>query len=165
MIMKLSDKLQKALNEQVAMELEAAYKYLGMEQYFREISLPGFAKFFGDHALEEREHAEDFRVFVEDVDGHVEFYGIEEQPTVYNSALEVFEAALAHEKKVSASILKILELAIEENNHAAENFLRTYVDEQVEEEDLFRGILDLVRFAGDNKVALLYVDDRIKDQG
>lgn len=163
--MELSKNLQDALNKQVAMELEAAYKYIGMEQYFREKSMDDFAKFFGDHAVEEREHAEDFRTFIEDVDGHVEFLSIEEQPTVYNSALEVFEAALEHEKVVSASIKDILEIALEENNYATENFLRTYVDEQVEEEDLFRSVLDLVKFAGEDKAALLVVGDKIKDLG
>src|SRR5699024_3831847 len=102
--MKLSENLQNALNKQISLELEAAYKYLGMEQYFRERSLDGFAKFFGDHAVEEREHAEAFRVFIEDVDGHVEFLAIEEQPTVYGSALETFQAALEHEQLISKSI-------------------------------------------------------------
>ncbi|HLR21848.1 MAG TPA: ferritin [Tissierellaceae bacterium] len=163
--MKLNNNLQNSLNKQISMELEAAYKYLGIEQYFRERSLLGFAKFFGDHAVEEREHAEDFRTFVEDVDGHVEFNSIEEQPTVYNSALDAFKAALDHEKEISASIRGILKIAIDENNYAAENFLRTYVDEQVEEEDLFRGVLDLVEFAGEDKAALLDVENRIKDLG
>lgn len=162
--MKLSERLEKALNEQIKMELEAGYKYMGMEQHFRENTMPGFASFFNRHAQEEREHAEDFRVFIEDVDGHVEFLPLEGQPTEYNSALEIFEAALDHEKKVSASIKNLLEIAIEEKNYAAENFLRTYVDEQVEEEDLFRGILDMVKFAGDDKAALFTVDGILQNK-
>ena len=38
-------------------------------------------------------------------------------------------------------------------------------DEQVEEEDLFRSVLDLVKFAGEDKAALLVVGDKIKDLG
>ena len=146
--MKLSKRLEEALNKQINMELEAAYTYKGMEQYFREEGLPQYAHFFEEHTKEEIEHAEDFRNFIEDVDGHVVYLPLEAVATEYSSAKEVFEAALEHEKKISASIIAILELAMEEKHYAAENFLRTYVDEQVEEEDLFRSVLDAINHAG-----------------
>lgn len=142
--MKLSERLEKELNRQVTMELGAAYIYKGMEQYFREENMTKYAAFFTDHIEEEIEHAEDFRDFIEDVGGHVEYGALDEVSTEFKSPRDVFEKAMEHEKKVSASIKGILEIAIEENHYAAENFLRTYIDEQVEEEDLFDTLLDLV---------------------
>ena len=75
--------------------------------------------------------------------------------------LEVFEAALAHEKVVTESIRGILEIAIEEKNYAAENFLRKYVDEQVEEEDTFTGLVDQLKWIGDDVAALLQFDKQL----
>lgn len=151
--MKLSAKLEAALNKQVNLEIHAAYTYKGMEQYFREEGLNQFAHFFHEHTKEELEHANDFKTFIEEVDGHVEFLALEGVATEYESPKAAVEAAMEHEKMISASIISILEIAIEEKHYAAENFLRTYVDEQVEEEDLFRGLQDAMKHAGDRGAA------------
>ena len=59
---------------------------------------------------------------------------------------------------ITESIEDILKIAIKDEHFAAENFLRKFIDEQVEEEDNFRGLIDLVKFAGDDKAALLKID-------
>ncbi len=151
--MKLSEKLQTALNKQVNLELHAAYTYKGMEQYFREEGYPQFAHFFHEHIKEELKHSDDFKNFIESVDGHVVFMPVEGVSTEFASPKAAVEAAMEHEKKISASIISILEIAIEEKHYAAENFLRTYVDEQVEEEELFRSLLDAMSHAGEKGAA------------
>ncbi len=147
--MKLSARLQDAFNHQINLEIGSAYIYKGMEQFFREEGLPQYAHFFNKHTLEELEHADDFKTFVEDVDGHIVYHPIEGVATEFASPREVFEVALNHEKLISASIINLLEIAIEEKHYAAENFLRTYVDEQVEEENLFRSLLDAIKHSGE----------------
>lgn len=163
-MMKLSEKLEAALNKQINLEIEAAYTYKGMEQYFRETGMSQYAHFFNEHVKEELEHAGDFKSFIEDVDGHVVYLPIQGVATEYDSAQDVFEVALEHEKMISASIIEILEIAIEEKHYAAENFLRTYVDEQVEEEDLFRGVLDAIKLAGAKGVAHYNLRDILKHE-
>jgi len=160
--MKLSKRLEDALNTQINLEIEAAYTYKGMEQYFLEAGMAQYAHFFNEHVKEELEHAGDFKKFIEDVDGHVVFKAINAVSTEYDSAQHAFEAAMDHEKKISASIIGILEIAIEEKHYAAENFLRTYVDEQVEEEDLFRSLLDAIKLAGAKGVAHYHLRDLLK---
>ncbi|MFB0972351.1 MAG: ferritin [Neofamilia sp.] len=156
--MKLSEKLNEEFNRQIQMEYESAYKYNGMRLYFKSLGIPGATHWMTLQTHEEISHAEDFISFVLDVDGEIEAQGLAEQPTEYKSILDVFEQGLEHEKEISASIISILDLAIEEKNYAAENFLRTYVDEQVEEEDHFRGVIDMVKMAGDDPAALFKVD-------
>ena len=156
--LKLSKKLEKALNEQIRLELESSYIYNGMRLYFKSLGVPGATNWMTWQVKEEQHHAEDFIDFVLDMDGELELGQLNEQTTKYDSMLDVFEKGLAHEKEISASILKLLDLAIEEKNYAAENFLRHYVDEQVEEEDHFRGIIDMVKMAGNNEAALFKVD-------
>jgi ferritin len=162
--MELSKRLEEALNKQINLELGAAYTYKGMEQYFREEGLPQYAHFFEEHTKEEIEHAEDFRNFIEDVDGHVVYLPLEGVSTEYSSPKEAFEAALDHEKMISASIRDILEIAIEEKHYAAENFLRTYIDEQVEEENLFRSVLEAIKHAGEKGAAPFTLSQILKHE-
>lgn len=156
--MKLSKRLNDELNRQIQMEYESAYKYNGMRLYFKSLGIPGATHWMELQTMEENHHAEDFIDFILDVDGEVETHALAEQPTEYESILDVFEQGLEHEKEISASIMSILDIAIEEKHYAAENFLRTYVDEQVEEEDHFRGVIDMIKLAGDNEAALFKVD-------
>lgn len=157
----LSERLEKKLNEQVTLELESAQIYNGMRLYFKERGLPGATHWMTLQMEEERGHAEDFIDCILDLDGHVELGPIGAQTTEYSSILDVFEKGLEHEKLISKSIMEILEIAIEEKNYAAENFLRTYVDEQVEEEDNFRHHIDMIKVAGENEAALFEVDKKL----
>lgn len=54
---------------------------------------------------------------------------------------------------------KIVLLAIEEQDFATENFFRTFVDEQVEEEALFGGVVDRLKMSGDS--ALPFMDAQL----
>ena len=163
--MKLSKKLEKALNKQVAKEYEAAYVYNGMRIYLDDFGVPGATHWMTLQTKEEIEHAEDFIQFIKSVDGQVELAEIKAETTEYDGLASVCEAVLKHEKGITKSIEEILALAIEEKNYAAENFLRTYVDEQVEEEDNFRDVLELIQLAGDDKAAMFQVDSRLGQRG
>ena len=158
MELKLSKKLHDALNKQVSMELQSAQIYNGMRIYLKELGAYGAIKWMSNQAHEEIEHAEAFINFIQEMDGHVELGALEPVKTVYDSPLAVWEAGLAHEKEITSSILELLKLADKEENYAAQNFLRKFVDEQVEEEDNFRGIIDLWKLAGDSPEAILKVD-------
>ena len=50
------------------------------------------------------------------------------------SIIEVFREVYAHEQKVTGLINDLVDLAIQEKDHATVNMLQWYVDEQVEEE-------------------------------
>ena len=161
--MKLSDGLQKGLNEQIRLEYNSAYIYKGMAMYFADLGLEGFRKFFDDHVKEEIKHANDFINYIVEVDGKVELGALTEVETDFNSILDVFEKAYEHELLISKSIQDLNAQAIEEKNYAAENFLRTYIDEQVEEEDLFLGLKEMVEFAGDDKSAIFQMNGMLRN--
>jgi ferritin len=50
------------------------------------------------------------------------------------SPLAVFEESLAHERKVTARINALMDLALKEKDHATAAFLQWFITEQVEEE-------------------------------
>ena len=83
---------------------------------------------------------------------------IAEVETHWNSPLAMFEQTLTHEKKVSAMINELYNLAIEEKDHATKNMLDWFIDEQVEEEDSAREIIDQLNLIDGNKLGLYMID-------
>lgn len=57
----------------------------------------------------------------------------------------MFEEALSHEKLVTSRINKLMDMAKEENNHATVSFLQWFVDEQLEEENSMKTIVNNLR--------------------
>ncbi len=130
----LSKKMEKALNEQVNAELYSAYLYLSMESYFRSTNMGGFANWMRVQTQEEVSHAMKIYDYVDERGGRALLAPIEGPQTEWDSPLAAFEAAYAHEQKVTALINDLVDLAIGEKDHATNNFLQWFVAEQVEEE-------------------------------
>lgn len=130
----LSHKIQDALNEQINAELYSAYLYYAMEAYFASQGLSGCAHWMKLQALEELGHAHRMVNCINERGGRVNLKPIEGPPAEWDSPLSTFKAVSAHERKVTGLINKLVDLAIQESDHATNNFLQWFVAEQVEEE-------------------------------
>ncbi|MCZ6817125.1 MAG: ferritin [Planctomycetota bacterium] len=157
--MAISNKVSAALNQQISNELSAAYSYLAMSFSFDSLGLSKFAARFREQALEERDHAMKFASYIQDVGGSVTLEAIPKPKGDYKSVKELVQAAVASEIAVTNQIHAILDLAISDNDHATQSFLKWFVDEQVEEVSSMQGMLNLVEMAGD--VNLLLLEGRI----
>ncbi|BAD39529.1 ferritin [Symbiobacterium thermophilum] len=153
--------MEAALNEQIKLELHSAYTYLGMAAYCESTNLPGMAHWLELQAKEELEHAMKIYGHVNDRGGRVALKAIPEPVLDYASPLAVFEAVLAHEQKVTASIHKLYALAVEEKDYASLPLLQWFIEEQVEEESSADEVLQKIRLAGDSKSALLFLDSQL----
>ena len=111
------------------------------------------------HSDEEREHATRMADYLTDRGGQVKLQMVNLVPEGWGSVAEIFEHSLSQEKMVSKMIDKIVTLSIEEKDYATENFFRTFVNEQVEEEALFAGIVDKLKAAGET--GLPFMDSRM----
>lgn len=160
--MKFNEKVESALNEQINNELLASYTYLSMAAYFDSADLPGFANWFKTHSVEETAHAMRIYDFINRRGGTVSLKGISLQGTTYSSAQEVLETALRMETEVTAQIHTLFETANAEKDYGTQNMLQWFLEEQVEEEDLFRNVLAQVIAAESNRWNLLMLD---KDLG
>ena len=78
--------------------------------------------------------------------------------TSWKNSLEAFKDTLVHEKKVTSLITALYELAIEEKDYPAQNMLKWFIDEQVEEEESAQEIIDQLDAVEDNKYGLLMID-------
>lgn len=163
--MELSKKLEVAINEQIQAELYSAYMYLSMSAYFEDIAMPGFAHWMREQTEEEMEHAMKFYHYVVERGGRVILHSIQQPPVEFESVLDVAEKTYAHEQHVTSLIYKLYELALAEKDHATAVFLQWYINEQVEEEDNTRAILEQVQRMGQNPQALLMFDRHLGERG
>lgn len=162
----ISKKLEIALNKQISFEFASAYIYEYLSHALKDKGLHGFSEFFKKHAQEEADHARKFIDFVHDRGGKVEFEAIPAvKADIASTVKKAIEVSLAHETEVSGAINDLLTLAIQEKDYATENLLRWFVDEQVEEEALFKGILDAIVFLGDNPVGIYDLDKAVATKG
>lgn len=144
----LSERMQKALNGQLAAELYSAYLYVSMAAYFDAADLPGFANWMRVQAQEELTHGMKFCRYVNEREGRVVLGPIEGPPTGWDSPVAAFEHVLAHEQKVTGLIHDLVKLAAEEKDQPTGDFLQWFVKEQVEEEESAEAVLRKVKGAG-----------------
>jgi ferritin len=157
----ISEKMQEALNGQLNAELYSSYLYLSMAAYFQNINLGGFASWMRVQAQEELIHVMKFYDFINERGGRVVLKPVEGPPTEWESPLAAFEAAYEHEQKVSGLINDLVELALEERDHATNIFLQWFVTEQVEEEDSANEVVQKIKLMGDATGGLFMLDQEL----
>lgn len=153
--------LETAFNEQIQKEFFSSYLYLAMAAHFEAQNLPGFAAWMKTQAEEERSHAMKLWDYVYDRGGKVVLGAIAQPTASYGRPLEVFNAVLAHEQKVTASINALYALAVKENDVAAQIYLQWFVTEQVEEEKSVTDLIEQLKLSGDQAFALLFMDKHV----
>lgn len=130
----ISQAMQDAFNKQINEELYSAYVYASMANYFEFRSLKGFANWMRNQSEEELGHARRFVTFMNDRGGRVILEAVKAPRIDWESPLDVFENAYAHECHISACINELSTMSINEKDHASHAFLEWFVTEQVEEE-------------------------------
>ncbi len=93
--------------------------------------------------------------------GQVILKAIDGPPTEWDSPLAVFEATYAHERKVTGLVNELVNLAIEEKDHAANIFLQWFVNEQVEEEASADEIVQKLKLMADVPGGLYMLDQEM----
>lgn len=160
----ISKKMEKAFNDQINAELYSEYLYLAMSAYCETIDLPGFASWMLQQSIEERIHAMRFYNFVFDRDGRVELEAIKKPQVEYKSLLDMFENVLKHEQLVTKLIHELYELAVKENDYAAQVELQWFIAEQVEEEKTAKDIIQQLKWVGDKSTALYMLDQKMGER-
>lgn len=156
--MKLSNKLERVLNDQINLEFVSAYAYLGMAAYFDQTAFTGFGRWMQLQSNEELGHASRFFKYIVERGGKVTLEAIPKPKCSFKSPLEAFQVSRGHEQKVSAAICAIYELASAEKDYATLSFLKWFLDEQVEEEKSVGEIIGKLELIGDNRNGLFHMD-------
>ncbi|RLB67484.1 MAG: ferritin [Deltaproteobacteria bacterium] len=159
-----SNQLIDAMNEQMKNEFLSAYLYIATAGYFEAEDLPGIASWMRNQAMEELSHGEKFFNFICEAGGRTDLRAIEAPQNEFKSPLDCFEYSLKHENFVTESINKLMDLARQDNNHAAQIFLQWFVTEQVEEEANFGLIVKKLQRIGDDGNGLLRLDEELSQR-
>ncbi len=156
----LKPDIEAALNAQLNEEQTAAQEYLAMAAFFEQQSLKGFAGFMRRQAEEEIEHA--MRVFdhISARGGSVRIGAIAAPTGNFESARDVFQAALEREQSNTRSIHELYRVAGDADDPATQIMLHWFIEEQVEEESWAAEALALLDMAADNRSAMLMLDKR-----
>ncbi len=157
----VNKKMLKAFSDQVNKEFYSAYYYLSMVSFFEKKSLTGFANWMRIQAKEELGHGYKIYNYLISRGGEMEFETIEAPKEQWETVLDVVEALYEHEQFVTKSIHELMDLAMEEKDHASRSFIQWFVDEQVEEEDNASSLVDKVKFANGEPRSILFIDKEL----
>lgn len=146
--MLISEKINHAFNKQIGHELGNSIQYLAIAAHFERESLFGLAKIYYAQADEEREHAMKFVKFLLDAGGRVVIPAISAPQSEFESVLGAAQLALDAEIATTRQIYDLVELATDEKNYIALNFLQWFVSEQLEEVSSAEARLTVIRRAG-----------------
>ncbi len=157
----LSKKMQDALNDQANYEAFASSAYLAMAAWCESQGLAGCAFFFYEQSREETTHYLKMFKYVSEAGGRAKVGTVKGPQADFKDVLDAFKTAMGHEKEVTKRINKLMSQAVSEKDYATQGFLQWYVEEQLEEENLFQGILDKFKLAGKDKPNLLILDQAV----
>lgn len=156
----ITKRMEKALNGQINKEFYSAYLYLAMSAYCNKLGMPGAEHWFRMQYEEEVIHMTKMFDYVMQHGGEAHLMQVDEPPREFGTILETFAASLEHERFVTKSINELLDVAVEEKDHATQVFLQWYISEQVEEEANVGDIVDRLKLAGNSGGALMMLDDK-----
>ena len=160
--MLISKKLQDTLNQQVGNEFGASLEYLQIASYFESEDMLKLSQIFFDQAEEERFHAMKLLRYVLDAGGTVAIPAIPQPKVGFTSPIDAVQTALTWEETVTKQINNLVDIAVEEKDYISQEFLKWFVNEQLEEISKMSSILNILKRAGDNTlIAEGYIVDTL----
>jgi ferritin len=148
--MLINKELEKAINEQIGREFHAKLRYVNTAAYFDSEDLPQLAAFFYQQSQDEDMHAMKFVHFLVDAGGRVQIPIIDHNVENVDSTLQAAQMALDWEIENTNQINRLMDLAVKDNDHITQDFLRWFETEQLEEVSTMETLLNTIRRASDN---------------
>lgn len=160
--MLISQKLQDAINQQIGNEFGASLEYLQIASYFESGDMLKLAQIFFTQSDEERMHAMKLLNYVLDAGGEVAIPAIPQPKAGFESPADAVQAALDWEVTVTKQINGLMDIAVEEKDYIAQEFLTWFVNEQLEEISKMSTILNIIKRSADNMLmAETYIVDTL----
>lgn len=158
----MSEKLVAALNAQIGMEAYASFLYLSMSGWCEGKGLKGCGAFLRRQSNEEYQHMLKIIDYMLDMDQKPQIPSVAQPNGEFSSIVSLMQEVYEHEKKVTKSIHRLVEISNETDDFDTFNFLQWYVTEQREEESMMREILDKIKLIGDGAQSLYYIDKELE---
>ena len=156
--MKISPKMKKSLNDQIALEAAASNNYLAMASWCEVTGYQGSADYFYAQSDEERTHMLKVVHYLNDMGAIATISAIKAPSDSFKSLEGILKTALKNEQTVTAAIHKMVEITQKEKDHSTYAFLEWFVNEQVQEETKFETLLQKFDLIGRDKLAINEID-------
>lgn len=154
-------KVYELINDQINKELYSAYLYMQFADFYADEGLDGYENYFLIQAQEERDHALIFRKYLLENDEKPALLAIDKPDKEFESGdfMAPLTAALEHEKYVTSLINNIYATAEEVKDYRACQFLKWFIDEQMEEEDNASDMISKMKLFGSDKHSLFELNN------
>ena len=153
--------LLNGLQHHLNMERQAHANYFAAAVWFAERELRGFARYFREESQSEHGHAAQFAEYLIARGQSVDLQPLEAPNQVWDSPEDVFATSFLMEADITASLHQMYALGEHASDVRTTVFLDPMVDQQTNAENEFAYLLGRVRFAGDDKSALLIIDNEL----
>lgn len=156
-----------ALQEQMNFERYSADVYYALAATLDDINLTGMAAYMYKRAEEERGHARKFTDYLADRFVRPVLSALPDPNKVQlpddpmAAGQIAFQAALEHERIVTARIRALYDMGYEENDPETQQFMLWFLGEQVEEERSLDEILTKFKLAAGDGAAILKIDHKL----
>lgn len=157
----MHEDVAKALNDQIHYEFTSGFIYLQLSLEMEKHNYKGYSKWLYKHYKEELQHARDFMAYMLKRGETPTLQDIQMESFDVTEPLEAAKLIYQHEQKVTARIYDLHDLSKTHKDYATEIFMHTYIEEQVEEEDITQDVVDLFTLAGDSLGAKMQADGRM----
>ncbi len=157
----LKEAMIKQLNAQINLELFSANLYLQMSAWCEQNALEGAAAFFRVHSDEEMSHMHRLFHYMNERSALPLIGAVAAPSHQFDSLLDVFQQSYQHEQQVTEKINHLAQFAMTSQDYATFHFLQWYITEQIEEERLFKGILDKLNLVGSRGEPLFFIDKEL----
>lgn len=157
----VNEKVLEEMNKQINLEIYSGYLYLALSIQMEKENYKGYSQWLLRHFDEELSHAKDFIAYLQKRNVSATLLDIKAETTSIVEPLEVAKMVLEHEKKVTASIYRLHDIAKKNDDYATEIFLHEYISEQIEEEGVAQTVIDKFVFAGESTAAKYAVDKEL----
>lgn len=159
----MNNVLQQALQQQIAIESYSSSVYLSMASWMDAQGFEGTAAFLYRQSDEERMHMLKIFHFINDQDGCAKVPSVEAPQSEFANYHKIFDMVLEQEQAVTRSIHELVNLAVQEKDHATHTFLQWYINEQMEEEKQVKTILNKLKIIGEDRSGLYLIDKELGD--
>lgn len=149
------------LNKQVTEELASYYLYLGMSSILSDMGLEGCASWMRVQAEEERGHAMKIYDHIISRGVKVRLLPIPAPKQEWRAPLHIFEELVRHEQRVTSLIFAIYEAAMADKDYATSSFIQWFIDEQVEEENTAKNLLDKLKKMQSSEIGIMMFDSEL----
>jgi len=156
--MKISKNMQKALNNQIALEASASSNYIAMASWCEVTGYEGGASFFYAQADEERTHMLKFIHYLNNLGISAEISATKSPASNFKSLESILKTSLKYEQAVTTAIHKMVEISQKDKDHSTYAFLEWFVNEQVQEETKFETLIQKFELIGRDKIAINEID-------